>query len=132
MTNEYTLFETGSGKWLHLKGREIQFRSGKEDATIFDSPLEILIERYKLGYIEHTLEKHIPEWVLFNPTRSLGQNQYASRAIDGRHGYPNLGEGLRFQGDPCDYHMVRIHRDDYEEFHRRYHEYQKKRDLDCE
>lgn len=55
----------------------------------------------------------------------LGQQcQYGSRYIDGRlEGYPNLGEGLRFKGDPSDYHFVRIHRDDMDEFERRYREY---------
>lgn len=55
----------------------------------------------------------------------LGQQcQYGSRYIDGRlEGYPNLGEGLRFKGDPSDYHFVRIHRDDMDEFERRYKEY---------
>jgi hypothetical protein len=49
------------------------------------------------------------------------QAQYASRYIDGRiPGYPNLGHGLRFEGDPADYHDVRIHRDDVEEFVRRW------------
>lgn len=56
---------------------------------------------------------------LFNEDRSLGQNQYASRYVDGRHGYPNFGEGLRFKGDPEDYHSLYIHIDDYDEFHRR-------------
>ena len=56
---------------------------------------------------------------LFNEDRSLGQNQYASRYIDGRYGYTNLGEGLRFKGDIDDYHTIYIHVDDYDEFHRR-------------
>ena len=56
---------------------------------------------------------------LFNEDRALGQNQYASRYIDGRHGNPNLGEGLRFKGDVDDYHAIYIHVDDYDEFHRR-------------
>lgn len=51
------------------------------------------------------------------------QCQYASRAIDGVHGAPNLGEGLRFKGDPRDYHNVRIHKDDVAEFVRRYKAY---------
>lgn len=65
----------------------------------------------------------------------LGQQcQYASRYIDGRlEGYPALGEGLRFNNgkpygkvrelDASDYHSVRIHRDDMDEFERRYKEY---------
>lgn len=44
------------------------------------------------------------------------QSQYASRYIDGRNGYPNLGEGLRFQGESHDYHSVEIHKDDVDKF----------------
>jgi len=52
------------------------------------------------------------------------QTQYASRYIDGViPGYPNLGEGLRFKGDPSDYHFVKIHKDDIEEFVRRRKDY---------
>jgi hypothetical protein len=52
------------------------------------------------------------------------QSQYGSRYIDGRiPGYPNLGKGLRFKGSTSDYHFVKIHRDDREEFLRRYQEY---------
>lgn len=51
------------------------------------------------------------------------QAQYVSRCIDGRHGLPNLGEGLRFLGRPEDYHDVKIHRDDVDEFVRRYKAY---------
>lgn len=47
------------------------------------------------------------------------QCQYASRYIDGRHGYPNLGEGLRFQGEVSDYHTLLIHRNDVEPFIKR-------------
>lgn len=70
----------------------------------------------------------------------LGQQcQYGSRYIDGRlEGYPNLGEGLRFNNghgyngqirelDASDYHAVRIHRDDMDEFERRYRAYQEER-----
>lgn len=49
------------------------------------------------------------------------QCQYASRYVDGRiPGWPNLGKGLRFQGSPTDYHFLKIHQDDVEEFVRRY------------
>jgi hypothetical protein len=49
------------------------------------------------------------------------QCQYVSRYVDGRiAGYPNLGKGLRFIGKPSDYHDLRIHKDDVEEFVRRY------------
>ena len=47
------------------------------------------------------------------------QAQYVSRYVGGRHGSPNLGEGLRFLGDPTDYHFLLIHEDDVEEFARR-------------
>lgn len=59
----------------------------------------------------------------------LGQQaQYASRYIDGHlEGYPNLGKGLRFEGDPADYHSVKIHKDDIEEFVRRVKEYKENR-----
>lgn len=44
------------------------------------------------------------------------QCQYASRWVGGRHGWPDLSAGLRFDGDPVDYHSLRIHRDDVAEF----------------
>lgn len=54
------------------------------------------------------------------------QCQYGSRYIMGRiEGYPALGEGLRFlHTDNGDYHAIRIHRDDMDEFARRYKAYQ--------
>lgn len=58
-------------------------------------------------------------YVPFNRDRRLGQNQYASRFVDGRLDSPDLGQGLRFRQDHGDYHSIRIHRDDLEEFHRR-------------
>jgi hypothetical protein len=60
-------------------------------------------------------------------TRLLNkQCQYASRYVNGDFGeYPKLGEGLRFQGDSGNYHDMKIHIDDIEEFVRRYKEYQK-------
>ena len=60
----------------------------------------------------------------------LGQQcQYGSRYITGRlEGYPALGEGLRFKNlDSGDYHSIRIHRDDMDEFERRYRAYQEER-----
>ena len=56
----------------------------------------------------------------------LGQQcQYGSRYITGRlEGYPALGEGLRFLNeDSGNYHSIRIHRDDMDEFERRYRAY---------
>ncbi len=55
------------------------------------------------------------------------QCQYASRYINGEiEGYPNLGEGLRFKGNPLtDYHSVLIHKDDVEEFIARYEDHKR-------
>ncbi len=51
------------------------------------------------------------------------QSQYGSRYVDGFRGeYPNLGEGLRFEGGLDDYHSLKIHKDDIEEFVRRFKE----------
>ncbi len=58
-------------------------------------------------------------WVRFGDVarRRCGEMaQHASRAIDGRLGYPHLGVGLRFRGDAADYHAVLIHADDVETF----------------
>lgn len=54
------------------------------------------------------------------------QCQYGSRYVDGRHGYPNLGEGLRFRGTPADYHTLLIHRDDADEFVQRVAEWRQR------
>lgn len=63
-------------------------------------------------------------YVPFNHDRRLGQSQYASRSVDGRHRSTNHGDGLRwkfgYSGDASDYHSIRIHIDDLEEFHRRF------------
>lgn len=48
------------------------------------------------------------------------QCQYASRYVDGRLGYKNLGDGLRFIGDPKDYHTLKIHQDDAKIFVERF------------
>ncbi len=45
-------------------------------------------------------------------------------------GYPNLGEGLRFDGHAYDYHSLAIHKDDVEEFVRRVKEYKKSRSFE--
>lgn len=51
------------------------------------------------------------------------QCQYASRYVDGRHGFPKLNEGLRILGNPKDYHALTIHADDVPEFVRRVKEH---------
>jgi hypothetical protein len=58
-------------------------------------------------------------YVEFNADRRLGQNQYASRYIEGKRGYECLGEGLRFKNLDGNYHEILIHKDDLLEFHRR-------------
>ena len=59
--------------------------------------------------------------------KQLGiQCQYGSRYVDGvLDGWKNLGEGLRFKGKPDMYHSLRIHKNDVEEFVRRYNEHRK-------
>lgn len=54
---------------------------------------------------------------------NLGQCQYVSRYVGGRHGSPDLSEGLRFEGDPTDYHFLRIHKDDVATFIERVRDY---------
>lgn len=75
-----------------------------------------------------------PDYVEFGDVargRCNQQCQYASRYIniDGRwteRGYPQLGLGLRFLNlDTCSYHDILIHKDDVEEFVRRYEEHRK-------
>ena len=52
------------------------------------------------------------------------QTQYASRYVQGSTpGYPNLGNGLRFNGDVRDYHSLGIHPEDIEEFVHRVYAY---------
>ena len=48
------------------------------------------------------------------------QCQYASAYVDGSSGAANLGAGLRFEGDPRDYHFLKIHKDDVDEFFARW------------
>lgn len=54
--------------------------------------------------------------------RLLGkQAQYGSRYVDGAFGeYPKLGDGLRIKGSSDDYHNLQIHKDDIDEFVKRY------------
>lgn len=57
-------------------------------------------------------------------SRLQNQCQYGSRYVDGRiEGYPNLGEGLRFLGNTNDYHSLKIHSADVQEFVERYINY---------
>ncbi|XLQ19712.1 MAG: hypothetical protein ACKUBY_03915 [Candidatus Moraniibacteriota bacterium] len=45
------------------------------------------------------------------------QAQYASRYTDGTlEDYPNLGKELKFEGNSSDYHSLKIHKDDIQEF----------------
>lgn len=54
------------------------------------------------------------------------QSQYASRYISGLD-RPKLAEGLRTLGDPDDYHELRIHKDDIQEFVDRVRKYREGR-----
>ncbi len=52
------------------------------------------------------------------------QTQYGSRFTDGFKGeYPNLGEGLTFEGDPRDYHGLTIRQGDIPTFIARFLEH---------
>ncbi|MDD5589998.1 MAG: hypothetical protein PHQ47_02390 [Candidatus Portnoybacteria bacterium] len=65
--------------------------------------------------------------------RLLGkQAQYGSRYINDafKSEYPQLGEGLRIKGNPDDYHSIRIHKDDVEEFVRRYNEFKQNQEAE--
>ena len=44
------------------------------------------------------------------------QCQYGCRYINGSRDYPALGLGIRFKGRVCEYHELRIHKDDVEQF----------------
>lgn len=59
------------------------------------------------------------DWISFGEVarRMCGmQAQYCSRYVGGLHGRPDLGEGLRFQGAPAQYHQMKIHRADADVF----------------
>lgn len=60
--------------------------------------------------------------------RYLGkQAQYGCRYVDGFDGdYPNLGEGLHFEGSPDDYHGLQIRQGDIPTFVERYREHCRK------
>ena len=47
----------------------------------------------------------------------------AGFALLGVKGYPNLSEGLRFDGDLSEPHFLMIHKDDADEFVRRFREW---------
>ena len=51
--------------------------------------------------------------------------QYISRYLHGKiEGWPNLAKGLRIKGDPVNmFHFVTMHKDDVDEFAKRYREY---------
>lgn len=52
------------------------------------------------------------------------QSQYGGRYVSGLD-RPKLSEGLRFLGNPHDYHDLRIHKEDAEEFIRRVREHRR-------
>jgi len=57
------------------------------------------------------------------------QCHYASRYLDGRHGFPYLGEGIRFKNLSENYHFLLIHKDDEAEFVRRVLAYRKEKGI---
>lgn len=56
MPLNYILFESGCGKWVHIIDGKAEFRSNKENATRFDEPIERVMQQFKIGYLEYTLE----------------------------------------------------------------------------
>ncbi len=73
---------------------------------------------------EHNAESEIgKDYIPFGEIArdQLGlQGQYASRYVHGRgEDYPNLGVGLRFIGNPDNYHTLKIHPEDVAEFVKR-------------
>ena len=58
------------------------------------------------------------------------QCQYGSRYVDGKiERWPNLGEGLRFKGNTNNYHSLKIHKDDVDEFVHRVKSYRESEGL---
>jgi hypothetical protein len=100
------------------------YGNGRYGITDLDSKT---VSDESFGTIKELCEDYerVTTWLPFGDVARgrLGQQcQYASRLIDGRHGSPRLGDGLRFQDrtggpvDVSDYHDIRIHRDDIETF----------------
>ncbi|MBT4849416.1 hypothetical protein HON36_01025 [Candidatus Parcubacteria bacterium] len=100
--------------------------------TAFDShtrEIRKILENYGIfTFEEHSFELDGNGFIEFGSlSRRVmkKQCQYGSRYIDGKlDDYPNLGEGLRFEGDTSDYHFIKIHKDDVTEFIKRVREYQ--------
>ena len=94
-----------------------------------------LPKRAGLHEIHTAMAKKKSPFVSFGDVarEQLGQQcQYASRYTGTsssswqEHGYPNLGQGLRFQGSSDDYHFLEIHKDDVTTFVQRYKEHRAK------
>jgi hypothetical protein len=49
----------------------------------------------------------------------LGQAWFPHHHVGGQMDSPDLSQGLRFKGEPSDYHDLKIHRDDVETFIKR-------------
>lgn len=58
----------------------------------------------------------------------LGQSQYVARPLTNAFpdDYPNLGEGIRYEGTYDNYHSIRIHPDDVLLYAERYIDYKNK------
>lgn len=77
-----------------------------------------------------TDEKGFVDFGLVSKNLMGKQTQYGSRYLGDevwiKDGYPNLAEGLRIIGNADDYHNIKIHQDDIEEFVKRYKKHQEK------
>lgn len=94
--------------------------AGREKPPMTEAEINAAIIKahpWTARYLEETDEEG---YVPFNFDRRLGQNQYASRYIEGNHGYAYLGQGYRFKHlETGSYHDIRIHKSDLAQFHQR-------------
>ncbi len=95
----------------------------------FETARTLIRESRMIAYAPHG--EDASEYVCFGDLsrNEMGQQcQYGSRYVHGRiDGYPNLAEGLRVEGNPFDYHSLRIHVDDIPVFIQRYREHKEAR-----
>lgn len=61
-----------------------------------------------------TKKESLPDFIDASILRDLGQLQYVMRPLTNAFPteYPNLGEGIRYEGDYSNYHTIKIHKDD--------------------
>jgi len=115
-------------EWLSTE--EIENKSDKEIGNIvgdyFDTDVqhpdeEVSVHDFEviMRLVYEMLSEYTKFGTVSHDKRIGRQSQYVSRFVDGRLDNPNLGEGLRFNGSPDDYHSLEIHKDDVEEFIKR-------------